>query len=203
VPADVPKKIAEADASAVQKSRKKKRTGRTVVIVLLLLVLLSAGAGVALNWDWVTQFFASPAVAQPYQTYQNSSLGVSLAYTQGWSVSVDQAHSVVQFADGTHTGQARLSVTAASGQVNAYLTQQVTQQGITGAKTASAATIAGASWQVVQGTVAQSGATYTVVLYATQRNSRFYLLEFLAPQPAFTSIDQSSFAHMRSTFNFT
>jgi hypothetical protein len=173
-----------------------------VVIILLVLVLAGGGAGVALNRNWVIQYFQTPAQNQPYQTYQNSSFGVSLDYTQGWSVNVDQAASAVHFADSSRTGQVNLTLATASGQVSDYLNHQATHLEITGPKTAPTVTIGGASWQVVQGTSVLSGATYTAVLYATQHNGHFYMLEFLAPQSSFTHIDQSDFAHMRSSFKF-
>jgi hypothetical protein len=180
-----------------------KRPGRLLVMALLLVVLLGGGTGVALNWSWVAQFFAPSAANQPYQTYENSALGVSLDYTQGWNVNVDQAHSAIHFADSSHTGQINLTMTAASGQVSDYLRQQVAQLAVSGSKTVPSATFAGSSWQVVQGSVVQSGATYTIMLYATQHASHFYLLTFLAPQTVFTSTDQSNFAHVRSSFKFT
>ncbi|HXR66688.1 MAG TPA: hypothetical protein VN729_12225, partial [Ktedonobacteraceae bacterium] len=185
-----------------KKPRKKRRTGRLVVIVLIVLVLLGAGAGVALNRDWVMQYFQVAAPSQPYQAYQNSTFGISLDYTQGWNVSVDQAKSTIRFADNSRTGQANLTRATAGGQVWDYLNQQATQLGMSGAKQASAVTLAGSSWQVLQGTVLQSGATYTLVLYATQHDGHFYMLEFLAPQSSFARIEQSSFSHMRSTFRF-
>ena len=117
-------------------------------------------------------------------------------------MTVDQAHSVVHFADSTHTGQVNLTMAAASGQVDAYLHQQSTSLGITSPKTAPAVSFANSSWQIVQGTDTQSGATYTIVLYVTQHNSHFYMLEFQAPQVAFARTDRSNFEHMRSTFSF-
>jgi hypothetical protein len=185
-----------------KKLRKKRRTGRLVAIVLLALVLLGAGAAVALNRDWVMQYFQVAPQSQPYQTYQNSTFGISLDYTPDWKISVDQAHSTIRFADTSLTGQANLTRAIAGGQVWDYLNQQATQLGMSGAKQASAVTIAGANWQVLRGTGLQSGATYTIVLYATQHDGHFYMLEFLAPQSSFARIEQNSFAHMRSTFRF-
>ncbi len=177
--------------------RKKRHPGR--ILVGLLLVLVLAGGGV---WYVLYQPFTVAAVSQPYQAYQNSAFGVSLDYTQGWRVTVDQAHSILKFADSTRTGQVTLTMAAAGGQVGDYLNQQVTQLQISGSKAAPAVTFAGSSWQVMQGTVTQSGATYTLALYATQHNGHFYMLAFQAPQSSFTHTDQNNFAHMRSSFSF-
>lgn len=193
---------AQAGVTSATLPREKKRAGRVLATALILLVLLGGGTGAVLNWSWIAQFFAPAAANQPYQTYQNSALGVVLDYTQGWNVNVDQAHSAVHFADSSRTGQINLTMAAASGQVGDYLKQQETQQTVNGPKTVPSVAFAGASWQRVQGSVVQSGATYTIVLYATQHNNHFYLLAFLAPQATFTSADQSNFAHVRSSFKF-
>jgi len=191
------------DVAEEKKPRKKKHTGRLVVVVLLLVVVLSGGTGAWMNREFILQYFQTPAQIQPFQAYHNSTFGISLDYTNVWSVSVDQAHNTIRFFDNTHTGQANLSMVAANGQVGDYLNQQATQIPLDGAKPAPAATFANSSWQVLQGTGTQSGATYTIVLYATQHNGHFYLLEFLAPATAFQNIEASSFAHMRSSFSFS
>lgn len=192
-----------ADVVEGRKPRKKRHTGRLVVVVLLFVVVVGGGLGGWLNREWVAQYFQTPAQIQPFQAYHNSAFGVSLDYTNMWSVSVDQAHNTIRFFDNTHTGQANLIMAAASGQVGDYLNQQATQIPLDGPKPASAVTFANSSWQVLRGTGTQSGATYTIVLYATQHNGHFYLLEFLAPDTAFKNIEQSSFAHMRSSFSFS
>lgn len=202
IAANMSQPVAGADATAAQKPRGKRHTARLVMTVLLLLVVLVGGVGAWRNWDWVVQFVKPAPVTQPFQTYQNSTFGVSLDYQQRWSVSVDQAHSTIRFVDSSHTGQANLSMAAVSGQVGDYLNRQAAQIPLSGPKTAPAATFAGSSWQVLRGTGTQSGATYTIVLYAAQHNGHFYLLEFLAPQSAFENIEQNSFAHMRSSFSF-
>lgn len=198
---DASRKASEAGAETAKRGRKK-RTGLTVVVILLLLVLAGGGAATYIERDWVMQFISAPATNQPYQMYQGSSLGISLEYTQGWNVIIDKAHNALRFSDSSYTAQVNLSAAVANGQISDYLNQQSTQLGITGAKAASAVTFAGASWQVVQGSITQKGATYTVVLYATQHGSHFYLLEFLAPPSSFPGMEQSSFAHMRTSLKF-
>src|SRR5262249_52755366 len=105
-----------SDVSKKGKTREEKVSGRKLVTIIVLLMLVGGGTGAFLYRDWLGQYFTPSASTQPYQTYQNSSLGVTLDYTQGWSVNVDQAHSTVKFADSSHTGQMNLSMTAASGQ---------------------------------------------------------------------------------------
>jgi hypothetical protein len=201
--ANAPRAATSGQVSA-KKTPGKKHTGRLIVIIVLILVLVGGGVGIALKWDWVMQYFQPPLQNQPYQAYQNSSLGFSLEYTQHWNVSVDQAHNAVHFADSSYTGQVNVTVATATGQVSEYLNQQAVQLGITAPKATAAATFGASSWQVLQGTVTQEGASYIAMLYATQHNGHFYLLEFLAPAPQanFRAIDQSDFAHMRSTFKF-
>lgn len=191
-----------AGAGTKTKTRPKQRRGRMVGIIFLLLVLLGGGSAAALNWSWITQFFVVPATNQPYQTFQNSSLGVSLDYTRGWNVKVDQAHGIVSFADSTHTNQVSLTVEQVPDSLAEYLKQRVIQSGITGAQPESPITFARSTWQVLQGAVTQSGATYTAVLYVTQHNDRFYTLAFLAPPVVFTHADQANFAHMRASLSF-
>jgi hypothetical protein len=185
-----------------QKPRKERKV-RAGLLVSILLVLVLAGGGVAaaLNWAWVTQYFQQPGWNPPYQTYANTTLGVSLQYTQGWNQVPGQGQ--VQFNDSTHTSQVLLVVGDASGQASDFLNQQASKLGITGLTTQSPTTFADVSWTVAQGTLTQAGATYTVMLYVGQHNNSFYLLAFRAPQSVFASVNQSNFAHVRSTLSFS
>lgn len=187
----------DAETGTQEKSHKQKRPGR-VLVVLLFLVIAGGVAGYFLY----NNYLAKPQDAQAYQTYQNNEFSVSLHYTPGWSVSVDQAHNTIHFGDDSHTDQVNLVMAAANGQVDNYLNQQATQLGVSSSKAASPTTFAGTSWQALQGTVTQSGATFTIVLYAAEHNGHFYVLEFLAPQASFTQANQSHFAQIRSSFSF-
>ncbi|HEY0752596.1 MAG TPA: hypothetical protein VGD98_01340 [Ktedonobacteraceae bacterium] len=200
-PAPISPVSATADASkssAAEARPRKKRKTAPILMALLLVVLLAGGVA----WYILYQPFTIASASQPYQTYRDSAFGISLNYTPGWSVNIDQAHTFVHFIDSSHTGQVNLSKAAANGQVSAYLQQQAGQLGVNGPKASPALTFAGSSWQAIQGTSVQSGATYALQLYATQHNDHFYLLEFLAPQQAFASTDQNDFAPMRSSFAF-
>lgn len=186
--------IRDGAVGTEEKPRKKRRTGRVLVISLLLLLIVGGVIGVVV--------YNLQSGTQEYQTYQNSKFSVSLHYTPGWSVRVDQAHNTIHFGDNTNTDQVNLIMSAASGQVGDYLNQQATQLGVTGSKAASPLNFGGTSWQAVQGTVVQSGATFTIVLYAVQHGNHFYLLDFLAPQVSFQQAEHSHFEPLRASFNF-
>ncbi|HEX7736961.1 MAG TPA: hypothetical protein VF458_19095 [Ktedonobacteraceae bacterium] len=187
----------DAGVGTQEKPRRKKRTRRVLVTVLVILVIAGIIAG-----PFIYNYLGKSQDAQAYQTYQNSTFNISLHYTPGWNASVDQKHSTIHFHDNTNTDQVNLVMSTANGQVGDYLNQQATQLGVTSPKAASAATIAGTNWQALQGTVTQSGATFTIELYAAEHKGHFYLLEFLAPQVSFNQADQSHFAQIRSSFSF-
>lgn len=184
-------------AAEAQTPRKKKKIG-SVLVACLAFVLV---AGVA-AWVVLYQPFTVDQSTQPYWNYQDKTLGFSVDYTAHWNINIDKAHTMARFLDNTKTGQATLVSAPASGQLADYLNQQETQLGMSGKKTATPATFASSSWQVVQGTIVQSGVTYTMVVYATQHGNHFYLLEFQAPPNVYAGEDQNSFAHMRSSFQF-
>lgn len=187
-----------SDVVEGKKPRKKGRARGVLLVMCLLLVLIAGSVGAYVYYQ-----STAGQGTQPYWTYRDSKLGIAIDYTAQWQINLDPTHNLVRFIDNKiNTDRATLTVTAPSGQIGDYLNQQAAQSVITASKPASPVTFAGTSWQVVQGTVTQSGATYTVVLYATQHNNHFYLLEFQAPQISFESVDQSSFAHMRSSFQF-
>jgi hypothetical protein len=192
--ADASKRGGAAEAQA---PRKKKKIGRVLVACLAFVLV----AGVA-AWVVLYQPFTVDQSTQPYWSYQDKTLGFSVDYTAHWNINIDKAHTMARFLDNTKTGQATLLSAPASGQLADYLNQQETQLGMSGKKTAAPSTFASSSWQVVQGTVVQSGVTYTMVMYATQHGNHFYLLEFQAPPNVYAGEDQNSFAHMRSSFQF-
>ncbi|MEO7019992.1 MAG: hypothetical protein ABI234_07580 [Ktedonobacteraceae bacterium] len=184
-------------SAALAKPRKKRYTGRILVVVLLLLL-----AGGVTFWAVQDQPFTNQ-LAQTDQMYQNPSLGFSLHYPLDWKANVDQAHNVVHFADSSATGQVNLSrVTASGSTLDQFLSQQETQLGITGQKAGSAVTFAGESWQQVQGSVVQSGATYTITLYGTQHSGHFYALTCLTLPNVYPQMEHDNFALLRASFLF-
>ncbi len=168
-----------------------------IAVVLLLVV---GGILAALSYQH-NQSVTNQAT-QPTQHYQNSALGVSLDYPQSWKVSADQAHNSAHFADNSATVQVDLRQAAANGSLDQYLNQQASQLGITNQKVASAVTFAGASWQQLQGSINQSGATYTITLYVTQHNGHFYTLACLTLPPVYAQAEHDSFAPLRASLQF-
>jgi hypothetical protein len=195
-PPNTPRPDPKAVEDALKRPRQRKRMART--LVALLVVLLLAGSGV-----FVWQYNMPSPGNQPYQLYQSTALGFSVSYTQGWNVDTNQAQGVVHFVDSSHTGQVSLSDVAVNNQtLPQHVSQETTQFGMTAPQTAPAVTFAGTSWQQVKGSVVQTGATYTIVLYVTEHGSHFYTLACLAPAVSYTAMEQNDFSHLRSTFQF-
>src|SRR5260370_40134456 len=179
------------------KARKRKRiSGRTVALLVLFLLVVGVSSFLVFY-----QSTSGGAIIQPYQSFQNSTLGVAFNYPQAWKVTVDQAHNSAHFADNDQTGQITLSMAAANGQqLNQYLNQETAQLGMTALQTAPSVTFAGASWQQVQGDVTLKGATWTTALYVTEQNNRFYVLAFQSPATAYKQMEQDNFAPLRHSF---
>src|SRR5258708_13128788 len=119
---------------------------------------------------WIRKFqpFSIPQVAQPQQQFQNSALGVSLSYPNGWSVQVDGKNGTAHFSDSSRTAQFSVIVMPANGQdAGQYLLKQAAQLGLTGSKPCPPLSFAGSTWQQTQGTVQQAGANYTDTLLLT------------------------------------
>jgi hypothetical protein len=186
---------------ATERSKRSKHHGRVVAVLVLLLVLLIVG-GLG-GFYVIYQPFTLAANAQPKQAYQNAALGFSLSYPQDWQVSFDPVHQVANFADSSQTGQVRISTAAVKGQTSSqYGRKETSQFGITGAKTISSATFGGSVWQGIQGTVLQSGSTYTIVLYITQHRNDFYAMACLAPPAAYKETNETDFTPLRASFQF-
>ncbi len=180
-----------------------KRRGhlRLLIVTVALVVLLIAGAFV---WAVKLQLFSVPGVTNTTVAYQNSSLGFSLRYPQGWTVQANAPLSAVSFFDANHTDQFNLTLASMNGQTIAqYIKKTTTQLGMTAQKSLTPFTFAGTSWQAVQGTVLQSGATYTEALMVTTRGNQFYALLQMAPATTYSDADHLFFAPVRASFQFT
>jgi len=179
------------------KRRKKKRvSGKKVFITLVVLIILGVGG-------WFAYYQFSSGGAQPYQSFTNTALGVSLSYPQGWKVTVNGGQTSAHFADSNQTDQVTLSMATTNGQqLSQYLAHESTQLGITGTPKTTTLTFGGTSWQEVKSNVVQQGVTYTLTLYVAEHNNHFYALVLQAPPTAYVQIEQEEFQPLRSSFSF-
>jgi len=182
-------------------ARPKRNNRKLLALVFGLLFILLLGGVIA--WVIVYQPFAVPEITKTTQTFQNTSLSVSLQYPQKWTKAVNNQNGTVNFYDDNHTDQVNITVVATDNQsINQYMSKTVSALGLTGQKTQSALSFAGASWQQVQGSVQQSGANYTVSLLVTMHGGRYYAILQLAPSSTYTLEEQLVFSKMRSSFQF-
>ncbi len=197
-PPVTPARPAAGAESAPVKPRKKRVKPLRVALLVVLVLAIGAGAFI-----YYYQSSSGGTIAQPYQTFQNSALGVSLDYPQGWTASVNQAQASVHFADSSQTGQVTLSMTGLNAQsLTQYIDQEAAQLGITTPQLEPTIMFGGASWQQVQGNVVQGGVTYLLDLYVTQHGTHIYSLIFMAPPPVYGRMDQEDFAPLRTSFRF-
>lgn len=171
-----------------------------IVVPILLALLIIIGVSV---WAAILQPFSVPAVTAPQQSFQDTQLGFKLLYPNGWSVSIDRHTTSVHFADSTHTAQVNIAVTNATGlAVLPYLAKEATQLGMTGTKAVAPLAFAGATWQQLQGSVQQNGASYTETVLVTVHGSHLFMLTQLAPQSIYAQEEHLVFASMRSSMHF-
>ncbi len=187
---------------AVVSALKRRKSRKPLVIVLISLFILVIGGSVG-TWIILKQPFSVPIVTQPQQSFTNTQLGLSLLYPNGWKSQVDQGKATVHFYDSSNTAQVNIMVAASSGgDLGQYLQQVANQLGMTGVKSGAPISFGGASWQQVQGTVLQRGASYSGTLFVTTHNKSKVTLIFLAPQTTYAQEDQFVFSSMRSSFQF-
>lgn len=169
-----------------------------VALLVVLIVVLGAGA-----FTFYYQATSGGSIAQAYQAFESSTLGVSLNYPQGWAFSLNRAQTSVHFVDSSQTGQVMLNMTVpGAASVTQYLDQEIRQLGIAVPQLAPTRLFGGESWQQVQGDMVQQGVTYTLDLYAARHGTHIYTLIFLAPPPAYGRMEQESFAPLRASFRF-
>jgi hypothetical protein len=172
-----------------------------LVFVLVLLVLL--GVGGVVTWINVSQPFAVAGITRTSTAFQNNNLGLALQYPQGWTAQVDQPNGAVYFYDANHTDQLNILRVATNGQsIDQYIKKEESQLGMASPKGQAPLSFAGATWQQVQGTTLQSGATYTETLLVTTRGNHFYALVQMAPASTYTGADHLFFTVIRSSLQF-
>jgi hypothetical protein len=109
----------------------------------------------------------------------------------------------VSFYDSNHTDQVNITVVAADSQgLSNYTAKMVSSLGITGQKTLAELSFAGTTWQQIQGSVQQSGASYTATLLSTTHGGHYYTILQLAPSSTYPLEEQLVFSKMRSSFQF-
>jgi hypothetical protein len=189
-------------ASPLARPEHRKKNRRRLALVFGLLVILLAGAVAA--WIMLFQPFTVPPITQTTRPFQNTDLGVSLHYPQGWTARVDKKNGVAYIYDDNQTDQVDIRTAGTNGQsIDQFLSKQVALLGMTGQKTGTSLSFAGVSWQQVQGSVLQSGASYIAALLVTMHGGRYYAIIQLAPSTTFAQEDQLVFSGIRSSFQFT
>ncbi len=188
-------------ASLLARPEHRRKSRRYLVFVFgLLLILLAAGVAA---WIILFQPFTVPPITQTTQSFQNTDLGVSLHYPQGWTAQVDKKNGAVYFYDDNHTDQVDIRTVSTNGQsIDQYISKQLALLGMTGQTTGASLSFAGVFWQLVQGSVLQSGASYRAALLVATHGGHYYAIIQLAPSTTFAQEDQLVFAGIRSSFQF-
>ena len=182
-------------------ARPKRNNRKLLALVFGLLFILLPGGVIA--WVIVDQPFAVPEITKTTQTFQNTSLGVSLQYPQKWAQEVNKQNGALNFYDDNHTDQVDITIAATGSQsIDKYMSKTASSLGMTGTRTQSALSFARASWQQVQGNVQQSGAIYTATLLVTVHGEFYYTILQLAPSSTYALEDQLVFSKIRSSFQF-
>jgi hypothetical protein len=181
---------------------KQRESAKPLLFVLIALVLLIVAGGAG-AWLVIYQPFSVPNITQPQRTFSDQQLGLSLLYPSSWQVQKDRGSAAFYFFDSSHTAQVSIVVSPANGSNSGqYMQQEAAHIGLTAQKAGPALTLAGASWQQLQGSVQQRGANYSGLLLVTAHNFHFFAITFLAPQTIFVQEDQIVFSGIRSSLQF-
>ncbi|MBA2284031.1 MAG: zinc-ribbon domain-containing protein [Ktedonobacteraceae bacterium] len=186
-----------APSAPVRRSRSR---NPLVIALALLCLLVLAGVG---TWLFLGQSGGSQKGVQARQAFSDAGLGIALSYPGGWNTHVDHQQGNASFYDSSHTAQVTIVTVPAAGQdVGQYMQKEATGLGMTGLKPGAPVSFAGASWQQVQGTVQQKGATYSETLLVTMHSNHLFTIMQLAPQSVYADYDQVAFSGIRATFQF-
>ncbi|MBA2391834.1 MAG: hypothetical protein H0V70_03725 [Ktedonobacteraceae bacterium] len=173
-----------------------------IIIVALLIILILGGAGTLGAMMVLSQQSSNDPVIQAQVGFSDPQLGLSLLYPNGWQKQIDTGKSTAHFYASSHIGQVDIMVATSSGTVKQALQQQATKMGMSGTKTGATLTFAGASWEQLQGTMQQSGASYTDAIVATVHGNQLYMIVQQAPQNNYADWEKEFFAPLRSSFKF-
>lgn len=179
----------------------KKNNRKRLVILFSLLFMVFLGGVIA--WIIIAQPFTVPEITRTTQNFTNTSPGLSLQYPQNWSIAVNKQQGTVSLYDANHTDQVNIMAVVAGNQdINQYVSKTMSSLGITGQRTLPELSIAGASWQQIQGSVQESGASYTATLFVTMHAGYYYTILQLAPSSTYPLEEQLVFSKIRSSFQF-
>jgi hypothetical protein len=187
-------------AASIPPMRRPRR--RWPIIVVLLVVLILGGVGALGAMMLLSQQSSNDPVIQAQVDFSDPQLGISLLYPNGWLKQVDAGKSTAHFYASNHIGEVDIMVTTSSGTVKQALQQQATKMGMSTVKAGVTLTFAGASWQQLQGTVQQSGASYTDTLLATLHGGQLFMIVQQAPQNNYADWEKEFFVPLRSSFKF-
>jgi hypothetical protein len=170
------------------------------LLIAVIVALVLVGVGSLL---FIVQPFSVPPVTQPLLNFSDAHLGLSLHYPNGWNSKQDASNSTVQFSDSSHTAQVIIAVSNLNNStITAALQKQSAQLGMSGAKSLAPWAFAGSSWQAMQGSVQQNGASYTCTIFATTRANHLVVWTQLAPQSVYSREESVIFSAMRQSLRF-
>lgn len=188
----------EHAASLISKLGKRNRLpllGAAVVSLLLL--------GVLVAWLVLAQPFAVSPIIEPQQSFKDSALGISLLFPTGWQEQRDRSQKSISFHDSSSTAQVNIAVSEQHpSDLAQYLQQQAAQRGMTTLKQRPPIVFGGATWQQLQGSMQQNGATYTTTLLVAPHGNRLFTISLIAHQSIYSDEENVTFAPMRSSFKF-
>jgi hypothetical protein len=177
------------------------RSRRSLILFAVLLPIFIIG-GLSL-WIAMSQPFSVSPVTQPWQSYNDPSLGMSFVYPNAWSQQVDRNKSIVQLSDSSHTAQVSVSVSnASSGSLDQLVQQQAKQFGLTTTKPAPTLSFGGATWQQIQANTQISGANYSGRILSTTHANRHYVIVQLAPLDTYSDEERVIFSPMHASWKF-
>lgn len=189
----------EKDRAASTPPARRSRRRWPIVVLLLLVVLVAGGVGALMV---LSQSSSGDLIIQPQASFTDTQLGVSLLYPNGWIKQVETAKSTANFYASNHIGEVDVIVATASGDVKQALQQQATKMGMSGIKAVASLNFAEASWQQLQGTMQQSGASYTDTILATTHEGKLFIIVQQAPQSNYTDWEKEFFQPLRNSFKF-
>ncbi len=192
----------QADRVVTPPPTRRSRRRWPIIVAVLLIILILGGAGTLGAMIVLSQQSSNDPVIQAQVGFRDPQLGLSLLYPNGWQKQIDTGKSTVHFYASSHIGQVDIMVTTSSGTVKQALQQQATKMGMSGTKTGATLTFAGANWEQLQGTMQQSGASYTDAIIATVHGNQLYMIVQQAPQNNYADWEKEFFTPLRSSFKF-
>jgi hypothetical protein len=179
-------------------SVRQRLSGLPGIVIVVALVLAALG-----SWLLIDQPFSVPLATRPQLAFNDVHMGIALSYPNGWTTRKNASDSTVQFSDSSHTAQVIITVSdIKSVTITASLQKQSAQLGLSEVKNVAPRSFAGASWQGMQGTVQQNGASYTCTIFATIHANRLVILTQLAPQSVYDQEDSLVFSALRRSLQF-